>query len=201
MPTGYTADIYDGKDVSFEDFVWKCARGFGALISLRDEPNAGIPDEFKVDEYYERRLQEATEEFKKAQSMTDEDFALEAERTFRKETEYLTGYIEEKKKLRKRYENMLEQVVSWTPPTENHVELKNMMINQLEVSIRGEASTDRVEKELAELSLKTVEEMKARVIEDCEWHLNRAKEQLEVETVAAKEHTEWVSALRRSLTK
>ena len=50
MPTGYTVALYEGKDVTFEDFVMGCSRAFGALISLRDEPNAPIPEEFKVSE-------------------------------------------------------------------------------------------------------------------------------------------------------
>ena len=38
MPTGYTLDLYNGKDITFEEFVLKCARAFGALIDMRDEP-------------------------------------------------------------------------------------------------------------------------------------------------------------------
>ena len=82
MPTGYTADLYDGKDVSFEDFTLNCARAFGALVSLRDEPDAEIPDEFKVDEFYVKRFEKAKEELEKAKQITDEDFAAEAEETF-----------------------------------------------------------------------------------------------------------------------
>jgi len=37
MPTGYTNCIKDG--VTFEQFVWKCARAMGALVMMRDEPS------------------------------------------------------------------------------------------------------------------------------------------------------------------
>ena len=37
MATGYTMDIYDGKNVSFEDFCLSCARAFGACILQRDD--------------------------------------------------------------------------------------------------------------------------------------------------------------------
>lgn len=37
MPSCYTSDIADGKDVSFNDFVLKCARAFGACIEQRDD--------------------------------------------------------------------------------------------------------------------------------------------------------------------
>jgi len=37
MPTGYTADLNDGKQVTFQEFTMKCARAFGALIEMRDD--------------------------------------------------------------------------------------------------------------------------------------------------------------------
>lgn len=37
MPSGYTSDIYHGKDVTFKEFALKCARNFGALMHMRDE--------------------------------------------------------------------------------------------------------------------------------------------------------------------
>lgn len=201
MPTGYTADLYDGKDVSFEDFTMNCARAFGALVSLRDEPNAEIPDEFPVDEYYVRRFKETSEELEKAQKMTDKDFALEAEKHYSEEYKFLTEAIEEKLSIRKRYENMLEQVKEWNPPTKEHFELKKFMIDQLEESIRFDASTDYYEKTRSELTLETPEESKARILEDCEWRFNNAKEQLEKSEAAARERTEWIVELRRSLNK
>lgn len=201
MPTGYTADLYDGKDVSFEDFTLNCARAFGALVSLRDEPDAEIPDEFKVDEYYVERFEKAKEELEKVKQMTDEDFAAEAEKTFAREKESLLRTIEEKKAIRKRYENMLEEVKQWVPPTSDHVALKNFMIDQLESSIRYDAPTGFYEKKLAELTLETVEEAKSRLMDDCIWELNFSKERLEQAGDAAKYRTEWVSQLRKSLTK
>lgn len=199
MPTGYTADLYDGKDVSFEDFTLNCARAFGALVSLRDEPDAEIPDEFKVDEFYVKKFEKAEEELEKAKQMTDEDFAAEAEETFAERKELLLRMIEEKKEIRKRYENMLEQVKQWVPPTEDHIELKNFMMSQLEDSIQADGSTDYYEKELAELRCETVEEAKSRLMEDRIWDFNRSKEQLEKAEYAAKDRTEWVSQLRKSL--
>ena len=46
MPTGYTAPIKDG--ISFNDFMWGCARAFGALIMMRDDPpGTPIPERFE----------------------------------------------------------------------------------------------------------------------------------------------------------
>lgn len=41
MPTGYTDAIKDG--ISFNQFILSCARAFGALITMRDEPSS-VPE-------------------------------------------------------------------------------------------------------------------------------------------------------------
>ena len=38
MPTGYTADIVDGKPVTFQEFAMRCARAFAPEPELRDSP-------------------------------------------------------------------------------------------------------------------------------------------------------------------
>ena len=44
MPTGYTAPVQDGKIVTLKDFAWCCARGMGALVTMREAPSdAEIP--------------------------------------------------------------------------------------------------------------------------------------------------------------
>lgn len=58
MPTGYTAAIADG--ISFTNYAMGCARAFGALIEMRDEPSdAPIPEEFKPSTYHLEELQKA----------------------------------------------------------------------------------------------------------------------------------------------
>lgn len=37
MPTGYTSIIDDNENVTFKEYALRCARGFGALMHLRDE--------------------------------------------------------------------------------------------------------------------------------------------------------------------
>lgn len=54
MPTGYTANVPDG--ITFEQFVWQCARGMGALVMMRDEPTgAPIPERFEPSDYNAKR--------------------------------------------------------------------------------------------------------------------------------------------------
>lgn len=201
MPTGYTADLCDGKDVSFEGFALNCARAFGALVSLRDEPDAEIPDEFKVDEYYVKKFEEAKEELEKVKSMTDEELAEDAKQFYEYEKAHFTTLINDAVATRKRYENMLEQVEQWEPPTEKHIELKKFMIDQLNESIRFDTSTSYYEEALAKLSLETVEEARKNRLKVYEDNFNYRKTQLEEQKGIMKDRTEWVSELRKSLKK
>ena len=51
MPTGYTAYVQEGA--TFEEFVWRCARNFGALVTMRDEPtDVPVPDAFTPSKYH-----------------------------------------------------------------------------------------------------------------------------------------------------
>ena len=59
MPTGYTDRIYRGVETSFRTFMLECARGFGALVHLRDEPGAPIPDVIPPSDYYAVALAKA----------------------------------------------------------------------------------------------------------------------------------------------
>lgn len=38
MPTGYTADLVDGKINTVEEYAKLCMRAFGATLHMRDEP-------------------------------------------------------------------------------------------------------------------------------------------------------------------
>ena len=201
MPTGYTADIYAGKDVSFEDFALNCARAFGAFAHLRDNPEAELSDKLSVDEYYVKKFEKAEADLEKVKYMTDEDFAIEAEKCYNEKQSYLQQTIRRHRELRARYENMLQQVNEWTVPTEQHTEFKKFMVDQLEQSIEFDTSVEHYENELANLSVETVAEAKERITEDVEWVFGYASKQLEREEEAAAERSEWAGALFRSLGK
>ena len=72
MPTGYTAAIKDG--ISFNEYALSCARAFGALIMMRDEPaDAPIPDEFKPSDYHFKKIEEAKAELARLRAMSPDE--------------------------------------------------------------------------------------------------------------------------------
>ena len=58
MPTGFTAPIYDGKDITFEQFANSCLRNFGIYLRFEGKyPNLSryeIPDKICPSDYYKR---------------------------------------------------------------------------------------------------------------------------------------------------
>ena len=140
MPTGYTAAIAD--DISFNDFVMQCARSRGALIEMRDLPfDAPIPNQFEPSDYHVKQQRLAEDEVQRLLKMTDEEAEIEAQHDFEKACVDNTQSIEKTIKLRYKYEAMLEQVKAWKPPTAEHVELKQFMIDQIVDSMKFDCDT------------------------------------------------------------
>lgn len=137
MPTGYTADLYDGKDVSFREFVLRCARAMSPFIMQRDNDINEPPKKIEFDEY-----SYAARELPQDQAKLDA--FLQMSRASRKEL--WRAYVKrvtvdnessarQKAALRKRYEDMLAEVYAWdVDPILD--KFKEFMIDQLKESIR-----------------------------------------------------------------
>lgn len=135
MPTGYTADLHDGKDVTFREFALKCSRATGAAIMQRDEdPNVEIKLR-TVDDYYYENVEKARTALAKALSRSTGYWADEQEREIQEAREHRWKYLEDKASLEERYNAMLAEVKAWKIPTPEHSGLKQFMIEQLKSSI------------------------------------------------------------------
>lgn len=194
MPTGYTAPLYEGEDLSLAEFVLGCARAFGALVTMRDDaPDTPIPDEFAPSGYHLRRLAEERAALAAAEAWTDDDAHREAGRDY---ADALRSYREGERKrlaIKARYEAMLDQVLGWEPPTAEHVELKSFMVAQLQESIRFDCSPlpEPIREDAATYKARRVK----RHRESVEYHEREHEQEVE----RARNRTEWVRALRESL--
>ena len=122
MPTGYTADVQDGKITEFSEFALQCARAFGALIMMRDEPmGATIPDEFKPDSYYIKALADAREELAKVRALSLAECKEEAKKLYEKQVQERDDRLERHRVEGARYRAMLAKVNAWQPPTPDHI--------------------------------------------------------------------------------
>jgi hypothetical protein len=197
MPTGYTYKVKEGK-TSFRDFLLDCSRAFGALVTLRDEPNAPIPEEFLLEPYHKEKLTNARGELKRAESMSLEEAEQEAEREYKLSLREFNRGKKENTQTRKNYESILEQARTWQPPTKDHIGLRDFMVSQLEESIKFDCGGSYYDEPPQK---KTGEEYKAGLIESSQRDVAYHGEEYKKEVQRAKERTDWVKALKGSLPK
>lgn len=137
--TGLTSLVAENDNVTLEQFAMRCARHFGALIDMRDEPmDAPIPEEIEVNEHYRKDYEMAKAEYENfiANPPTDEELEKQYNDYVAEETEKAKQENEERRIIRERYEAMLAKVRKWQPPTSDHFRLKGFMEQQLTESIK-----------------------------------------------------------------
>ena len=194
MPTGYTAAIKDG--ITFERFVWDCARAFGALVLMRDDPSgAVIPERFEPSSYYADQLPRLAARLQELRAMSAEDAEAGAQRAYQASVEYATELRAEVDGLRAKYEAMLSRVHSWQPPTTEHAGLKTFMVEQLQQSIAWDCSPGLI----PEPVMKTGAEWLAEVIKDTEALERRCIEGYAEEITRTEDRNNWLKALRKSV--
>lgn len=194
MPTGYTATLYDGEQ-DFETFAMECARAFGALVTLRDEPNALIPDKFEPSDYNRQQAEIAEGMIADIEAWTPEQADEKAREMHKAQMTVWRRDEDERNERKARYEAMLVQVEAWEPPTPEHVEMKKFMADQLRQSIDFDCrGYDQLKPERHTGSI-----YKEKRLAEERRRLERAREAMREEEERARKRTEWVRALRRSL--
>lgn len=194
MSNKYTAAIESG--IEFPEFVMRCARAFDALASMRDSPlDTPIPAVFESSDYYKKMIGTIEKVLYELRNMTIDEaeraYELEGQEMVQSRTEYNNKKIE----LKHKYELMLEQVRDWNPPSEDHIRLKEFMIEQIENSIKFVCSSS-----LPSLTrIPSTDPWLKNRIASTERNLNCLQREWTEDKKRCAERTEWVNALRKSL--
>lgn len=195
MPTGYTADVADGKVTDFATFALRCARAFGATIMQHDDDMHDMPKHREESDYYATSLATARAELDALNRMTPADVVAAYEARYQGRVESAQRYAAQRAEQQRRYEAMLADVNAWEPPTAQHVNLKQFMVDQLTESIRFDCAPgydDTPEREdpkaWYDAELKRVHE-----------RVSRAAANLEDERARVAGANAWIDALYASL--
>ena len=201
MPTGYTAPVQDGDITELADYALTCASGFGAMVTLRDSDQSLEATRRYVEEqsyaqessYYADALRKSRARLAELRSMTVEQ-ALAAAQAAHDEV-VASNERSERKRITElaRYEAMIEKVEAWEPPTEDHVEFKKFMLDQLRESVKFDCR---------EFSMPAPEVSLAWRDEEIERELRnvqRYEEEIEKESERNAARIGWVEALLDSL--
>lgn len=198
MPTGYTADVKDGKISDLRVFVMRCARAFGALVEMRDDaPDAPIPDAFQPSTYHTQALVTVRTKLARLKRMTTAQADRAVSKAYAEAMSEWERAERERETTRTRYAAMLAKVRAWEPPSSEHVELKRFMVQQLDESIRfdcGDTSEWKPKRLNGAAWL-------AKEIERAEADVAYHEEHLAEDVTRAAERTRWVQQLRDSLAK
>lgn len=197
MPTGYTAELADGKkEVTFEHFMWGIARAFGALILMRDNPHdAPIPEKFEPSAFYTENIARDEKRLAEVQAWSVADASRKAKTAFDRASAQYVERKAEREDQRQRYEIMLAKVRAWEPPTPDHVNMKEFAIEQLTTSIKHDcdASWDKAPAQLSG------RDYRAQELAAAMRNLKHSRESHAEELARTTNRNVWIAELRRSL--
>jgi len=196
MPTGYTAKLME-EGQTFQEFTLGCARAFGALISMRDDPSdAQIPDEFAPSGYHEERLAEVQEELAGLRAMSLEEKIAFGHTEKDNDLASTKNSLERELEQNGRIDEMAEQVKAWCPPTSEHQRLKIFMLQQLEISYN---SMKYLRDRLGAIADKLPIDYYVSAVAQAERDITYHAEEHAKEVQRANERTAWVRQLKESL--
>jgi hypothetical protein len=196
MPSGYTACIEQG--ITFEQFVMQCARAMGALISMRDDSiDTPIPDKIEPNLYYKEQVFEKTKKLEELRLMTLGQASVKANEEYDRELIEHHEAIKNHDELRLKYQNMIQQVQNWQPPTKDHEGLKKFMLEQLQSSMDSDCDNSYYFKHIP-VKLSANEWYNA-ALSGAEDDLRYYQQKYDEELKQCQEATKWVRDLRYSL--
>ncbi len=198
MPTGYTAAIADG--ITFQQFALSCARAFGALIMMRDDPSdAPIPESFEPSNHHVEGLAKAKRRLEALYAMTSEERELATRAHIAEQTAYHSAEIAKNEALAAKYRDMLDCVLAWEAPSKDHDGLKRFMVEQITESIGFDCNSAYHENLLAEIGSLTAEEWLGKEVRSAQWEVeyHEKGQREELERVGGRNL--WIQQLRESL--
>lgn len=148
MPTGFTAGILDGEIKTFSEFAKKCMRAFGATIHMRDEDIDKEYEERRPSDYHVEEYEKAEKALNEINSMDDNELIKLHLKELEVEKDRIVKSIEKANSDRSKLTDMANQITRWNPPTDEHTNFKNFMLDQIQKTIEFDCHTDYYERRL-----------------------------------------------------
>ena len=200
MSIGYTAQLTENPNMPFSAFAMLCARAFGAMVDMRDEPlGAKVPTEIKPSDYHQKALRSAAGRKGRFKQLTSAQRRALANESMLSSVRSCVKSMENNAETEKTYRNMLAQVLAWVPPTTEHEGLKKFMIEQITSSLKFDCETDYYQSSLNRIAHQTPKEWvktrKTHLDADIQYH----REEHQKEVARCRERTDWIQTLMGSL--
>ncbi len=205
MPTGYTGGIIDGKITTFEEFAKLCIRNFGATLHMRDDPFDAEYKPAEVPSFYKDNIEKYKRELEILRKTSDEDLLINEKIQINKDIVHYLETIRKKKENCKILREFYKKALQYKIPSDEHVNYKAFMVNQLKMTIEQDCNTEFYEKTLKELKerlnnldvKKIREEKKVDLENDIKYYTKQYNEQKE----RIEKSNKWVEQVFESLKK
>lgn len=185
------------KGQSFEEFALRCARAFGALIMMRDDPLDAPIRTFEPSKYYAESIAQHRAELSRLEAMSkseQENLGLTRKVDALKR---MHEWMEKDSAANRRLDEMDVQIRQWTPPTTEHQGLKDFMLEQLKIS-RNDLSY--IANEMAALEAKLPSAYYAEAVASERQGIEYSTQEQQKEITRTRDRNTWVKQLRDSLT-
>jgi hypothetical protein len=203
MPTGYTAGILDGKIKTFPEFAKTCMRAFGATIHMRDDDLDKEYEPRTPSDYYSKELNKAKKLLNQIQILSDSKIITEREKELKKDREYHLKAIDEAKQGEKNLKSILKDVEKWNPPTNEHLEFKKFMIQQINSTIDFDCKTKYHDEKLIEITNElnnlNADHIRSKIRIDARHNLEYYTKERNEELKRCEDSNKWVTDLLTSL--
>ena len=133
MPTGYTANVANGKITSLKDYIESCIPAF--MIYFRDKNNINAREPLKFDFYYANALAEAEKKYADFMNSSEEEKILLYKEYLDERIDYANKRLIENKETISRYKNMLSKLANFKSPSAAHDNFVKFLTSQLQDSI------------------------------------------------------------------
>jgi hypothetical protein len=194
MPTGFTAAVQSGEIMTLRDFALSCARGMGALITMRDSPLSDpIPERFEVAAYYAQRAADADAELSRWLSVSVKDAGVIAFEEYTASVAAQQRQVDTSNAQNGRYKAMLVKVDEWRTDASG---IREFMLEQLRSSMTFDGSFGD---NGGKIELKQPAEFLRLKIADAEQEAARAAKSLAEERERVASRNRWLSDLFASL--
>lgn len=202
MTTAYTAYIEDGEITTGKEFLKLCARAFGIAVDVRADPLLPTPMHFEPSPFYKEEYKKTLRKLNEVNAWTLDDARNQMREDYKERISYYKKRAEKSISLRNIYSKIRTEVEEWTPPTEEHRELKNFALEQIDKCIPNQADIEkylRQSQEEFDDSNEAVEKYISQTMEEYQKQVNRVYESWEAEIQMTNEKNEWIKQFLNSL--
>lgn len=201
MSSAYTEPIYNGENISFEQFANSCLRNFGIYLRWEGNANLGkfeIPDKIEPSTYHKERYEEYKAQYNEflEHPVSQEQLETDYIKYVKKVDAENEKRVKRAEALRTRYESMLKKVRKWVVPSEEYQGVKDFMEEQLLKAIEWDCRVD-IDKVTPKDEWISFRKNRPDLVDNINYHLQ--KYQKDVEEAATS--TQWLKIFTESIRK